>query len=50
MEELGIYYKVINSKMHFKGVEWDNVHWIDLAQEVEKWLLLVNMETDLRLS
>jgi len=37
-------------KIHFKGVECDNVHWIDLAQEVEKWLVLVNMETDLRLS
>jgi hypothetical protein len=50
VEKLGIYYKVINSKLRFKGVERDNVHWIELAQEVEKWLILVNMETDLRLS
>jgi len=50
VERLGLCYKVINIKMHFKGVEWDNVHWIHLAQEVAKWLVLVNMETDLRLS
>jgi hypothetical protein len=50
VEKLGICYKVVNIKLHFKGVHWINVHWIDLAQEVEKWLVLINMETDLRLS
>jgi hypothetical protein len=31
VEKLGIYYKVISIKMYLKRVEWDNVHWTDLA-------------------
>jgi len=40
----------VKMKKHSKEAEWDIVHWIELAQEVEKWLVLENMETDLRLS
>jgi hypothetical protein len=39
---------VDNIKRDFRGIEWDGVDWIDLAQDRDQWRALVNMVMNLR--
>jgi hypothetical protein len=32
---------VDNIKMNFREIEWDGMHWIDLAQDRDQWRALV---------
>ena len=32
--------------MYLKLIEWEGVHWIDLAQAMNKWRALVNTVTN----
>jgi hypothetical protein len=38
-----------NSKMDLREIEWDDMHWIDLAQDRDQWRALVNTVMNLRL-
>jgi hypothetical protein len=38
---------VDNSKMDLRGIEWNGMDWIDLAQDSDQWKLLVNMAMNL---
>jgi len=31
-----------NIKVHLEAVEWEVMYWIDLAQDRERWRVLVN--------
>jgi hypothetical protein len=37
-----------NIKMDLRGIEWDGMHWIDLAQDVDQWRALVNTVMNIR--
>ena len=37
-----------NIKMDLQEVEWVDMHWIDLAQDRDRWRALVNAVMDLR--
>jgi hypothetical protein len=39
---------VDNIKMNPRGIGWDDVDWIDLAQDRDQWKALVNTEMNLR--
>jgi hypothetical protein len=39
---------VNNIKMDLGEIRWDDVNWIDMAQNSEQWRVLVNMELNLR--
>jgi hypothetical protein len=39
---------VDNSKIDLTEIEWDDVDWIDLAQDREQWRALLNMVMNLR--
>jgi len=32
-----------NIKTDLKEIDWDRVHWLDLAQERDKWRTVVNL-------
>jgi hypothetical protein len=34
--------------MDLKGIDWNGVDWIDLAQDRDKWRAFVNAVMDLR--
>jgi hypothetical protein len=38
---------VVIIKMDPKGIEWDGVDWIDLAQDTDQWRALVYKEMNL---
>jgi hypothetical protein len=35
-------------KMDLRGIGWDGVDWIDIAQDRDQWRALVNMVMNLR--
>jgi hypothetical protein len=37
-----------NIKMDLRGIGWDGMDWIDLAQSRDQWRTLVNMVMNLR--
>jgi hypothetical protein len=37
-----------NIKMDLREIRWRNVNWIDLAQERDKWWVLMNTVINLR--
>jgi hypothetical protein len=37
-----------NITMDLREAEWDNVDWIDLAQDRDQWSVLVNTVTNFR--
>jgi hypothetical protein len=39
---------VNNIKMDLREIRWDDVDWIDLAQDRERWRALVNTVINLR--
>jgi hypothetical protein len=39
---------VDNIKMNLRGIEWDGVDWIDLAEDRDSWRALVNTVMNLR--
>jgi hypothetical protein len=39
---------VDNIKMDLREIEWDDMDWIDLAQDRDQWRALVNTEMNLR--
>jgi hypothetical protein len=39
---------VDNIKMDLRGVGWDGMDWIDVAQERDRWRALVNAVMNLR--
>jgi hypothetical protein len=39
---------VDNIKMDLREVGWDGVHWIDLAQDRDRWRAYVNAVMNLR--
>jgi hypothetical protein len=39
---------VDNTKMDLRGIGWDGVNWIDLAQDRDQWRALVNTVFNLR--
>jgi hypothetical protein len=39
---------VDNIKMDLRGIEWDVIDWIDLAQDRDQWRALVNTVMNLR--
>jgi hypothetical protein len=39
---------VDNIKMDFREIGWDNMDWIDLAHDRDKWRALVNTVMNLR--
>jgi hypothetical protein len=41
---------VDNIKMDLREIGWDDMHWIDLAQDREKWRALVKTVINLRVS
>jgi hypothetical protein len=41
---------VDNIKMDLRGIGWDGMDWIDLAQDRGQWSALVNMVMNLRVS
>jgi hypothetical protein len=42
------YWWVDNIKMDFRELEWDDVDWIDMAQDRDQWRTLVNTVLNLR--
>jgi hypothetical protein len=41
---------VDNIKIDLRGIGWDDVDWIDLAQDRDQWRALVNMVINLRVA
>jgi hypothetical protein len=39
---------VDNIKMEFREIGWDDMDWIDLAQDRDRWRALVNTVMNLR--
>jgi hypothetical protein len=39
---------VKNNKMNLREIEWDDMDWIDLAQDRDQWRALVNTVINLR--
>jgi hypothetical protein len=39
---------VDNIKMDLRGIGWDGMDWIDLAQDRDQWRILVNMVMNLQ--
>jgi hypothetical protein len=39
---------VDNIKKDLREIEWDDMHWIDLAQDRDQWRALVNTVMNLR--
>jgi hypothetical protein len=39
---------VDNIKMDFREIGWDDVDWIDMAQDRDQWRILVNTVLNLR--
>jgi hypothetical protein len=39
---------VNNIKMYLREIGWDNIDWIDLAQNRDQWRALVNTVLNLR--
>jgi hypothetical protein len=39
---------VDNIKMDLREIGWDGMDWIDLAQDRDRWRVLVNMVMNLR--
>jgi hypothetical protein len=39
---------VDNIKMDLRGIRWDGVDWIDMAQDRDQWRALVNTVLNLR--
>jgi hypothetical protein len=39
---------VNNIKMYLREIEWDDMDWIDLAQDQDQWRTLVNTVMNLR--
>jgi hypothetical protein len=39
---------VDNIKMDLRGIKWDGMDWIDLAQDRDQWRDLVNTAVNLR--
>jgi hypothetical protein len=39
---------VDNIKMDLREIGWDDVHWVDLAQDRDQWRALVNSVMNLR--
>jgi hypothetical protein len=39
---------VDNIKMNLTGIGWDDVDWIDVAQDRDQWMALVNTVLSLR--
>jgi hypothetical protein len=39
---------VDNIKMNLREIGWDNIDWIDLAQDRDQWRALVNTVMNLR--
>jgi hypothetical protein len=39
---------VDNIKMDLREIEWDDINWIDLAQDKDQWRALVNTVINLR--
>jgi hypothetical protein len=37
-----------NIKMYFRDVEWGGMDWIDLAQDMDQWSVLVSTVMNLR--
>jgi hypothetical protein len=42
------YRRVDDIKMNLREIEWDDMDWIDLAQDRDQWRTLVNMVLNLR--
>jgi len=40
----------VNIKMDLEEVEWEGVQWTDLAQDRDKWRVVVNAVMNLRVS
>jgi hypothetical protein len=40
--------RVDNIKMDLRAKEWDGMDWIDLAEDQDKWTVLVNTVMNLR--
>jgi hypothetical protein len=38
-----------NIKIDLRGIGWDGMDWIDLAQDREQWRAVMNMVMNLRL-
>jgi hypothetical protein len=36
-----------NIKTHLEEIDWDRVHWLDLARERDKWRAVVNVAGNL---
>jgi hypothetical protein len=41
---------VVNIKMDLRGIGWDGMDWIDLAQNRDQWRALLNAVINLRVS
>jgi hypothetical protein len=39
---------VDNIKMDLKEIRWDGMDWIDVAQDMDQWRVLVNTVMNLR--
>jgi hypothetical protein len=39
---------VNNIKMDLREIGWEDMYWIDLAEDRDQWRALVNMVMDLR--
>jgi hypothetical protein len=39
-----------NIKMNLREIEWDDMNWIELAQDRDQWRALVNMVMNLRVA
>jgi hypothetical protein len=37
-----------NIRMDLRGIGWEDVYWIHLAQDTDQWRVLVNTVMDLR--